>query len=248
MTEEAVPSRPRRAVQTTRGRRRGLAAFFRDLVVILAVAVVASFLVKTFIVRSFYIPSASMQNTLQINDRIIVNELEPGLFPINRGDVVVFRDPGGWLPPQASSRQAGFAQAVDSALTVIGLSAADSNDHLVKRVIGLPGDHVTCCTTAGRITVNGAALTEPYIVVPSGQTNAATLSFDVTVPQGKLWVMGDNRYDSQDSSRNQALPGHGFVPVADVVGRAFVISWPVARWSWLDDYPGVFTAVPEVPR
>ncbi|MFI5060672.1 MAG: signal peptidase I [Actinomycetales bacterium] len=215
----------------------------RDILVIFAVAVLVSFLIKTFVVRSFYIPSASMENTLQINDRIIVNELEPGLVPISHGDVVVFRDPGGWLPPQPPSNENPFAAAIDSALTFIGLSAADSNDHLIKRVIGLPGDHVTCCNALGQISVNGVPLKEPYILIPPGQSKAATLAFDVTVPQGELWVMGDNRYNSQDSSRNQGLPGKGFVPIDHVVGRAFVISWPVGRWTSLDNYPGVFAGV-----
>lgn len=120
-----------------------------------------------------------------------------------------------------------------------GLTAPDRNNHLVKRVIGLPGDHVRCCNVRGQITVNGSPLKEPYIVVPPGQDHAA-LKFDVTVPKGDLWVMGDNRYNSQGSSRNQNLPGKGFVPIKDVVGRAILISWSVNRWTWLDDHPTVF--------
>ena len=243
MTEETVPIGPRGRAKAARRRPRSAAVFVRDVLIIFVVAVLVSFLVKTFIVRSFYIPSASMQNTLQVNDRIIVNELEPGLVPISRGDVVVFRDPGGWLPPQPAIVKDPLATTMDSALTFVGLSASDSNDHLIKRVIGLPGDHVACCTATGHVVVDGTPISEPYIVVPPGQTNAATLAFDVTVPAGELWVMGDNRYDSQDSSRNQGLPGHGFVPESNVVGRAFVISWPTARWSWLDDHPDVFRAV-----
>jgi signal peptidase I len=215
----------------------------RDILIIFVVAVLVSFLIKTFVVRSFYIPSASMENTLQINDRIIVNELEPGLVPVSHGDVVVFQDPGGWLPPAPPSTQNPIAAAIDSALTFVGLSAADSNDHLIKRVIGLPGDHVKCCNALGQISVNGTPLREPYILIPPGQTKAAALDFDVTVPPGELWVMGDNRYNSQDSSRNQNLPGKGFVPIDHVVGRAFVITWPLNRWTWLDNYPEVFRGV-----
>ena len=252
MTDEAVPTRSDRVAKERRGknrrRRRSTKLFFRDLLVIVVVAILVSFLVKTFIVRSFYIPSASMENTLQINDRIIVNELEPGLFPISHGDIVVFRDPGGWLPPQPPTRQSPLAQAVDSALTFVGLSASDSDDHLVKRVIGLPGDRVACCNATGKVTVNGIPLDEPYILLQPGNVNAATLAFDVTVPKGELWVMGDNRYNSQDSSRNQSLPGHGFVPIDHVVGRAFVISWPSSRWTWLDNYPDVFRGVEEDKR
>lgn len=245
MTEETVPAGARRAAGRERDRRRSALRFARDVAIIAVVALLVSFLVKTFVVRSFYIPSGSMENTLQVQDKIIVNELQPSLFPLARGDVVVFRDPGGWLPPATPTRQNAVAQAVDTALTFVGLSASDSDDHLVKRIIGLPGDRVTCCAASGDLTVDGVPIDEPYITVPAGQQNAATLAFDVTVPAGELWVMGDNRYASQDSSRNQALPGHGFVPVANVVGRAFVVSWPAHRWSWLGDYPEVFARVEE---
>lgn len=244
MTDETLPTRPERVARRERGRRSGL-LFLRDVLVVVVIALLVAFLVKTFVVRSFYIPSGSMENTLQINDKILVNELQPSLFPLSRGDVVVFRDPGGWLPKSPPVVRNPLAQAADTALTFVGLSASDSDDHLVKRLIGLPGDHVVCCDTAGRITVNGTAIHEPYIVIPPGQKNAATLAFDVTVPKGRIWVMGDNRYDSQDSSRNQALPGRGFVPLDHVVGRASVISWPVSRWTWLDDYPDVFRGVGE---
>jgi signal peptidase I len=245
MTEDPARVDNRRAARGERDQRRSVLTFARDVAVIAVVALLISFLVKTFVIRSFYIPSGSMENTLQIQDKIIVNELQPSLFPLARGDVVVFRDPGGWLPPVAPTRQNPFGQAIDTALTFVGLSASDSDDHLVKRIIGLPGDRVACCDDAGRITVDGVPIDETYIVVPPGQTNAATVPFDVTVPAGELWVMGDNRYGSQDSSRNQGLPGHGFVPLANVVGRAFVISWPAHRWTWLSDYPEVFARVEE---
>lgn len=245
MTEETVPAGAGRTAGRDRDKRRSALRFARDVAIIAVVALLVSFLVKTFVVRSFYIPSGSMENTLQIQDKIIVNELQPSVFPLARGDVVVFRDPGGWLPRTAPVRQNPVSQAIDTTLTFVGLSASDSDDHLVKRIIGLPGDRVTCCSASGSLTVNGVAIDEPYILVPPGQQNAATLAFDVTVPAGELWVMGDNRYASQDSSRNQALPGHGFVPVSAVVGRAFVVSWPANRWTWLDDYPEVFARVEE---
>ncbi|MFZ4893724.1 signal peptidase I [Plantibacter sp. Mn2098] len=217
--------------------------FLRDLLVIVLIAIVVSFFIKTFLVRSFYIPSASMENTLQINDRILVNELQPKVFGLAHGDVVVFTDPGGWLPASPPSPdQNSFGQAVNGFLTFIGLGTADSDDHLIKRVIGLPGDHVVCCGASGQIEVNGKPLDEPYIIRPANGA-AGAVPFDVTVPAGQLWVMGDNRYNSQDSSRNQNLPGKGFVPIDDVVGRAFVITWPVNRWTWLGDYPDVFAGV-----
>ena len=195
--------------------KRGGLRFLRDLVIIVVVALLASFLVKAYLVRSFYIPSASMQNTLLVGDRVLVNELVPGVVPLQRGDVVVFQDPGGWL---------GMGQG----------------DDLIKRVIGLPGDTVECCNDFGQMSVNGVPLDEPYVNLPPGETRVSADDFSVTVPADSLWVMGDNRYNSKDSRYNGATPSKGFVPMSDVVGRAFVISWPTDRWTWLGDYPDVF--------
>ncbi|KQV07710.1 signal peptidase I [Leifsonia sp. Root112D2] len=247
MTDDTTATRAEGVNRDRRKRQRSLKLFLRDILIIFVVAVLVSFLIKTFLIRSFYIPSGSMENTLQINDRIVVNELEPNLVPISHGDVVVFRDPGGWLPPKVTTPQNPLAAAVDWALSVVGLSASDSDDHLIKRVIGLPGDHVTCCNTLGQLSVNGVPIKEPYILLPAGETNASH-PFDVVVPKGDLWVLGDNRWRSQDSSLNQGLPGKGFVPITDVVGRAVLISWPVSRWSVLDDYPGVFAGVGETKK
>ncbi|MEJ3404225.1 signal peptidase I [Rathayibacter sp. YIM 133350] len=228
-----------------RGRQRGALIFARDLLVILVVAVLISFLVKTFLIRSFFIPSESMRETLQVHDRIIVNELVPDAVPINRGDIVVFKDPGGWLAPQPPIQQNPLAAGVDWLLSLVGLSAPDSNDHLIKRVIGLPGDHVSCCNALGQVSVNDVPLDEPYITVPEGETRASKDDFDRVVPAGSLWVMGDNRYNSKDSRYNGDTPGKGFVPVDNVVGRAFVVSWPLDHWAWLDDYPDTFAGIPK---
>lgn len=224
---------------------RGWKAFLRDVAVILVAAVVISFLIKTFLIRSFYIPSESMQDTLQVNDRIIVNELVPNLMPIERGDIVVFRDPGGWLDPEPEPEQNPVVAFFDWLLSIIGLTAPDSNDHLIKRVIGLPGDNVACCNEFGQMMVNGAPLEEPYVLLSPGATKVSRDDFDVTVPEDSLWVMGDNRYNSQDSRYNQDKPGKGFVPFDNVVGRAILISWPIDRWTWLDNYPIVFSGVEE---
>lgn len=232
-----------KAVRRPRGKR-GVLLFLRDLLVILVVALLVSFLIKTFLVRSFYIPSGSMENTLQVKDRILVNELVPGVVPINRGDVVVFRDPGGWLPPAAPVQQAPAAAAVEWVLSLFGLAAPDSDDHLIKRVIGLPGDHVVCCNALGQMSVNGVPLNEPYVKLPPGTEKVSGDPFDITVPDNSLWVMGDNRYNSKDSRYNGATPGKGFVPVSNVVGRAFVITWPASNWSWLDNYPTTFSSIP----
>jgi signal peptidase I len=240
-----VQSPPRTAPERSARRpNRGAAGFVRDLIVIVVVAVLASFLIKTFLIRSFYIPSASMQHTLQVGDRILVNELVPGLIPLQRGDVVVFTDPGGWLhndpvaPPTNPVSAAG-----EWVLSLVGLSTQDANDHLVKRVIGLPGDHVTCCNALGQMSVDGSPLQEPYAVLQPGSSAVSGTAFDITVPKGRLWVMGDNRYDSADSRYNRDTLSKGYVPVSDVVGRAFVVSWPVSHWSWLSDYPSTFDGV-----
>ncbi|MHB1172190.1 MAG: signal peptidase I [Lacisediminihabitans sp.] len=244
MTQTGPSTRVDSAAREKRRRTRGVKLFFRDIVLIFVAAIIISVGIKTFLVRSFYIPSGSMQNTLQINDRIIVNELVPKLVPLQHGDVVVFRDPGGWLEQQPPAVvQNGLASAVDWFLSIVGVSAPDSNNHLIKRVIGLPGDTVACCNAFGQMTVNGIPLVEPYLKLPPGVTKVSAIDFTTVVPKNSLWVMGDNRYDSKDSRYNTTTPSKGFVPLDNVVGRAFLISWPVRHWTWLDNYPDVFSGV-----
>ncbi|MBG6107048.1 signal peptidase I [Frigoribacterium sp. CG_9.8] len=243
MTDIGPATSTEDAAENRHSRSRGVKLFLRDIVLIVVAAVIISVGIKAFLIRSFYIPSGSMENTLQIDDRIIVNELVPRMFPVQHGDVVVFTDPGGWLPPQTTVQRNGFVAGVDWVLSVVGLSAPDSNDHLVKRVIGLPGDTVTCCNAFGQMTVNGIPLVETYLKLPNGVTKVAAKDFSVTVPKNSLWVMGDNRYNSEDSRAHAATPSKGFVPMDQVVGRAFLISWPTSHWTWLDDYPDVFGGV-----
>lgn len=239
MTEEATAPPIGEAESTQRrSRARGMKAFLRDIVVILLAAIVISFLIKTFLIRSFYIPSESMEPTLVKYDRIIVNQLVPDLMGVEHGDVVVFKDPGGWLDPVPEIQQNPVAAGVDWFLSVVGLTAPDSNDHLIKRVIGLPGDRVVCCDELGKMTVNGVPIEEPYVRL--AQTDP---EFDVVVPDDSLWVMGDNRGNSRDSRYNQEGPTRGFVPYDNVVGRAVLISWPIDRWTWLDNHPAVFRDV-----
>lgn len=227
--------------------KRGALLFLRDLAIIFVCALLVSFVVKTYLIRSFYIPSGSMENTLEINDRIIVNELTPGVIPLKHGDVVVFKDPGGWLnheaQPSVRQQDTTSQNPVSAFLRFVGL-APDGNDHLVKRVIGLPGDHVACCNSEGQLSVNGVPLDEPYITTQNPY-QASSVEFSVTVPKKSLWVMGDNRDNSWDSRFNRKQPGRGFVPLDDVTGRAMVISWPFNRWQGLDDYPEVFAGVSE---
>jgi signal peptidase I len=224
------------------GKHRGIWLFLRDILLILLAALVISFLIKTFFVRSFYIPSPSMVNTLEVNDRVIVSLLTPTLVPIQRGDVVVFTDPGGWLGPGDTPTQA--QSPVTDVLAFLGLAAPDDNNHLIKRVIGLPGDKVACCSATGQLTVNGTPLAEPYINLPAGVTQSDEYTFSVTVPKGDLWVMGDNRDMSADSAyhyyRKDVTP---FVPISDVTGKALIISWPIDRWSVLSNYPATFRDV-----
>ena len=245
MTEDTRTTRDERAASDAPSRRRSLLLFLRDLVVIFLVAVLVSFLIKTFLIRSFFIPSQSMEMTLVQDDRIIVNQLVPEAMPIERGDVVVFKDPGGWLPARADESQPPLIAAIDWFLAFVGLSAPDSNDHLVKRVVGLPGDHVICCNALGQMSVNGVPLDEPYVALPAGESKVSRDDFDVTVPDDSLWVMGDNRYNSKDSRYNTETPLKGFVPMENVVGRAVVVSWPISNWVWLDNYPEVYAGVDE---
>lgn len=226
--------------------RRGLWPFLRDVLVILLIAVLVSFLVKTFLVRSFYIPSGSMENTLQEQDRILVDELTPRFGGYDRGDVVVFRDPGGWLPVSYDPPQPPLVAAVDWVTSLVGMSASDSEDHLIKRIVGLPGDHVVCCNALGQVTVNDVPLDESdYLKLRESQDAPRELEYDVTVPEDSIWVLGDNRDNSQDSRYHQDQPGRGFVPLENIVGRAFVKTWPLHRVGTIDGHRDVFRGVPD---
>ncbi|MBO3128842.1 signal peptidase I [Dermatophilus congolensis] len=219
-------------------------AFVRELVIIVVFALIISFIVKTWLLQSFYIPSGSMRNTLIEDDRVVVSKLTPDLFDIKRGDIVVFEDPGGWLPPSMPRPRSGVAKV----LSWVGVLPEDEGNHLIKRVVGLPGDHVECCTADGKLTVNGQPIDEPY-VFPG--TPPSSVTFNITVPPGKLWVMGDNRDHSSDSrfhDKPSSNGTEGSVPIANVVGRAFAVIWPLNRATWLSDYPQVFSKVPNASQ
>ena len=217
----------------------GFLGFLRETAIVVVTALVLSFLIKTFLAQAFYIPSESMENTLNVNDRVMVSLLTPGPFELERGDIVVFKDPGGWLDPGMSAGQ--NEGAVRQVLTFIGVLPQDSGEHLIKRVIGLPGDHLVCCDAENRITINGTPIKEDYL---PEDTLPSTVPFDVTVPEGRLWVMGDNRGFSQDSRFHQDLPGGGTIAESDVVGRAAFLFWPVSAIGGLSNHPEVFDPVP----
>lgn len=207
--------------------------WFRETAIIVIAALALSALVRAFLVQAFYVPSGSMEDTLLVSDRIVASKITTRFGGVNRGEVVVFRDPGGWLPEPPPQEQ-GIRGYLRTALTFIGLIPSDSGQDLVKRVIGVAGDRVVCCDSAGRISVNGVAIDEPYI---KGTTDQVL--FDVVVPEGNIFVMGDNRGDSRDS-RFHLEANNGGVPVESVVGRAQWLIWPLHRMQNLS-IPDVFS-------
>jgi signal peptidase I len=171
-----------------------------------------------------------MQNTLEIGDRVLISKIVYHTRPIDRGDIVVFDGTGSWDLPNASSGTNIVGKAVSELEGIVGISH-DSNIY-IKRVIGLPGDHVACCNAKGQVTVNGVALSESSYLYPGNQPSAQ--SFHITVPAGQLWVMGDHRAVSFDSRGHMGDPGGGTIPISGVLGRAFVIIWPPSRWGFLN--------------
>ncbi|MFF4700343.1 signal peptidase I [Streptomyces chattanoogensis] len=223
-------------------------AFWKELPILIGIALLLALLIKTFLVQAFSIPSDSMQDTLQRGDRVLVDKLTPwfGSKP-QRGEVVVFHDPGGWLNETPTPEP----NPVQKVLSFIGLMPSAEEKDLIKRVIAVGGDTVECHGT-GPVKVNGKALQEDSYIFP-GATPCGDRAFGpIKVPKDRIWVMGDHRDDSLDSRYHQNLKGNGTVSVDEVVGRAFTIAWPIDRWATLpvpDTFgqPGINTAMAAAP-
>lgn len=212
----------------------------KETLIIVTLALVFSAIIKTYFVQIYYVPSGSMETTLMPGDRIAVNRMARGGEDIHRGDVIVFVDPGGWLTPSEETRPK-WQYYGEKALEFVGLLPTNTGEHLVKRVIGVGGDRVKCCTNEGKVTVNGVPLEEEYL--PEGMAPSLE-TFDVTVPENTLWVMGDNRSNSRDSRFHLDDATHGFLPIENVVGRTFSVVFPFDRSQFLTDYSDVFKDVP----
>jgi signal peptidase I len=199
-------------------------SFWRELPILLAVAIVVAVAVRAFVLQTFFIPSESMEHTLNINDRVLVNKLVYDFRDPQRGEIVVFSAPLDWRSNPAEK-------------------------DFIKRIIGVSGDRVVCCDAQGRLTVNGTALDEPYLFRDgTGDADDASKNkFDILVPKGRLWVMGDHRSHSGDSREQYSNSGdiaQATIPVDSVVGRAFVLFWPPSRAEWLS-VPETFEQVPQ---
>jgi signal peptidase I len=196
----------------------------REFPILVIVALAVSLLIKTLLVQFFFIPSGSMENTLQVQDRVAVNKLPFISKNINRGDVVVFRDPANWLPEPYSGDENRIVAKIKEGLVLVGVLPNPAKQYLVKRVIGVAGDRVICCSKSGKLTINGKEATEPYIFAGN---KVSEMDFNITVPEDKIWVMGDHRSASADSRYHQDDVNNGFVPVSRITGRAYAIIWPI---------------------
>jgi signal peptidase I len=234
--EDEGPEAP--AKKRQRGR-----SFLRELPVLIVIALVIALVIKTFVVQAFFIPSSSMENTLDIGDKVLVNKLVYHFRSIQPGDIVVFNGDGSWEPEPASGPASGdplvrlYQVTLDPLFHAIAglFGTSPGQTDFIKRVIGVPGDHVACCNAAGDVTVNGVALHEQSYLFPGNPPSVQ--QFSITVPPGRLWVMGDHRSVSWDSRGHMDDPGGGTIPENMVIGRAFMIVWPVSRWRILQIPP-----------
>jgi signal peptidase I len=209
---------------------RSKGSLLKELPILIAVALVVSLFIKSFLVQFFYIPSGSMENTLQIQDRVAVNKVPFISDNIKRGDIVVFRDPNNWLPENVEDSSNSLTAKAKSLLVTVGVLPNPAKQYLVKRVVGVAGDRVVCCTEGKKLSINGVEVTEPYIY---GGDAPSDMKFDVTVPEGKLWVLGDHRAASADSRYHQEDINNGFVPLKSVSGRVVAVIWPFKNFTYV---------------
>lgn len=207
--------------------------------VMIGIALVLMLLVRAFVVQSFYVPTGSMEPTVDPGDRILVDKLA-GPSDLHRGDVVVFDGTSTFAAADRTPEQARgvLGRALSGAASLFSIHLGEQD--FLKRVVGMPGDKVACCDAQGRVTVNGSSVDESYL--PPG-TKPSELTFAVSVPAGRIWLMGDNRSDSADSRSHLGDPGGGMVPVQDVIGRAVLTYWPLQRFATLHPATGL-RAVP----
>jgi signal peptidase I len=235
----AEPDQERLTPSGSGARTRKPRSFWRELPVLVVIALVIALVIKTFVIQAFWIPSSSMENTLDIGDKVLVNKLVYHFRPIEPGDIIVFNGAGSWDPEPAPGPPSSdpVVRLYDATLdrlfhAIAGLfGTAPGQTDFIKRVIGVPGDHVACCNAAGDVTVNGVALHELSYLYPGNPPSIQ--HFSITVPPGRLWVMGDHRSVSYDSRGHMQDPGDGTIPEDMVVGRAFMIVWPPSRWRVL---------------
>jgi signal peptidase I len=230
----ATRARPvaKRARRSSKGRHRRLkkrnplASLLVEITTVTVLALVITVVLRLFVAEAFYVPSESMYDTLTTNDRILAEKVSYLHRDVARGDIVVFKDPGNWLNEE--QKAPGTLRQIGE---FVGILPRSGEGHLVKRVIGVGGDRVVCCDRSGRITVNSVPLDEQEYLLKDAKPSLQP--FNVLVPPGDLWVMGDNRAESADSRAHMGGPGGGFVPVANVVGRACCVIWPSDRMTML---------------
>lgn len=218
-----------------------------ELPLLVVVALCIALILKTFLAQAFFIPSGSMEETIRIGDRVLVDKLTPWFgSEVERGQVVVFKDPGGWLSGESARppKDPVGVKQIKQTLTFIGLLPSSNEQDLIKRVIGVGGDTVKCCDARGRVTVNGSPLDEPYVNPGNAPSE---IRFEVKVPAGRLFVMGDHRANSADSRYHLDEGFQGTISEDDVVGQAVVIAWPFGHWRRLEQ-PATFRMVPDQAR